>query len=55
MTKGNIVAKVNRSSFGTASARAARRSVSTAAAMKIVARSEAARRAARTERTKSGG
>jgi hypothetical protein len=55
MTNSRIAMKVNRSSFGTASARAARRSVPRSTAMKIVARSKAVRRASEARRTNSGG
>lgn len=47
--------KVERSSFGTFQARAARRSVSPAAAAKVVARAEAERKGTKSGRTKSGG
>jgi hypothetical protein len=44
MTKeSSFEAKINRSSLGTRSARAARRSISTASAAKVVARAQAVR------------
>lgn len=55
MNKRGIVTKVERSSLGTFQARAARRSISTAAAAKVVARAEAERKRDDIRRTKAGG
>lgn len=55
MNDRRIAMKIERSSLGTFQARAARRSVSPAAAAKVVARAEAERKRDETRGTKSGG
>jgi hypothetical protein len=55
MTSKEVRAKFERTSFGTTSARAARRSVSASAASKVVARSQVTGRFAQKRSTKSGG
>jgi hypothetical protein len=54
MNNRQIAKKVERSSLGTSQARAARRSISPAAAAKVVARAEAERKRDEREHTKSG-
>jgi hypothetical protein len=55
MNTRRIASKVERSSLGTARARAARRSISPAAAAKVVARAEVERERDERPPTKSGG
>ncbi len=55
MTNRRIAMKIERSSLGTFHAQAARRSVSPAAAAKVVARADAERKSRERGSTKSGG
>ena len=55
MKNSRIASKIERSSLGTFQARAARRSVSPAAAARVVARAEAERKRDESGGTKSGG
>jgi hypothetical protein len=55
MSKRTIASKISKSSLGTKSATAARRSVSTATATKVVARAHSVRRIDGKRWTKGGG